>query len=378
MALSVAPSRAVGVAAIVAAIGCSAIATGSSLAFRSGQIPEAANNFLGPLVQAWARWDAGWYASIAREGYWYSPGVQTPVAFFPGYPLLMRALMQLGLDRYACGFLVTLCCGLIAIWLFFRWASTLAGPQSATTASLLLVLYPFALYLYGAVYSDALLLALVVGAFLSLERDRIGWATVLGMLATATRPVAPAVVLGLVIRQLERRRARGERIRALDFLPVLSLCGLALYMAYLWQRFGDPLAFVHVQSAPGWDQPPGPETWLKVTWFRILFPRVAPLVAARLVGHALVTLGALALVFPTRRLLGWGYAVYVAAAVGLPALSSKDFMGLGRYVLAAFPLFLTVALLLRERPRLRKWWLTVSAIVLALLTFAFGAGGYVS
>ena len=30
----------------------------------------------------------------------------------------------------------------------------------------------------------------------------------------------------------------------------------------------------------------------------------------------------------------------------IPAVSSKDFQGLGRYVIAAFPLFLTLALLL--------------------------------
>jgi hypothetical protein len=379
MGLSLPPSRAVGLAAIGAAIGCSAIATWSSLTYYTKQLPEAAIGFLGgPLVQAWVRWDSGWYASIARDGYWYSPGMQTPVAFFPGYPLLIRALMQLGLNPYAAGFLVTLCSGLLAIWLFFRWASTLTDSKTARAASLLLVLYPFALYLYGAVYSDALLLALVVGAFLCLERDRIVWAAVLGMLATATRPIAPAVVLGLVIRQVERRRQRGEPIRALDFLPLLSLCGLGLYMAYQWRRFGDPLAFVHVQSAPGWDQPPGLETWFKFTWFRILFPRVAPLVAIRLVGHALITLGALALALPTRRLLGWGYAFYVAAAVGLPAVASKDFMGLGRYVLAAFPLFLTLAMWMRDRPRALKWWLTASGIILALLTFAFGAGGYVA
>jgi hypothetical protein len=98
----------------------------------------------------------------------------------------------------------------------------------------------------------------------------------------------------------------------------------------------------------------------------------------RLVGHAAVTLGALALVWPTARRLGWGYGVYTLAIVGLPALSSKDFMGMGRYLLAAFPLFLTLALLLRERPRLRAGVLATSALLLLSLAAAFGAAGYVS
>jgi hypothetical protein len=243
---------------------------------------------------------------------------------------------------------------------------------------MLLVLYPFAFYLYGAVYSDALLLALIVGAFLCLERDALIPATLLGAAATFTRPVAPAVVLGLLVRQLERRRQQGAPIRPVDFLPLLAAAGLGFYAFFLWQRFGDPLAFLHVQSAPGWDQPPGWQTWLKLTWFRILFPRVAPLVALRLIGHAAVALGALALVPATRRHLGWGYAVYVALAVGLPTLSSKDFMGLGRYVISAFPVFLTLALLMRDHPRVLRVWLVASAMALALLTLGWGAGGYVA
>ena len=102
------------------------------------------------------------------------------------------------------------------------------------------------------------------------------------------------------------------------------------------------------------------------------------MVAIRLIGHAFVALGALALVPATRRHLGWGYAVYVALAVGLPTISSKDFMGLGRYVLSAFPIFLTLALLMRDKPRLAAGWLVVSGMTLALLAMAWGAGGYVA
>jgi hypothetical protein len=369
-------TRVLGFAAAVAAC-CSALAVWASLRFFSHHSPEATAG-LTRLVQAWVRWDSSWYADIARDGYWYAPGRQSPVAFFPGYPLAMRAFISLGVNRFTAGFLVSLLCGPLAAWLFTRWAMKLANPRTAFLGGLLLVVYPFALYLYGAVYSDALLLVLVTGAFLCLEQDSILGATVLGAAATLTRPVAPAVVLGLLVRQIERRREQGAPLRPIDFLPLLSIAGLAAYMAFLWNRFGDPLAFVHVQSAPGWDQTPGLQTWLKVTWFHILFPRVAPLVAVRLVGHALVALAALALAIPTRRYLGWGYAIYVAAAVGLPTLSSKDFMGLGRYVLAAFPVFLTLALLLKDKPRFAKVWIAASALLLAALTASFGAGGYVA
>ena len=39
-----------------------------------------------------ARWDAGWYLAIARDGYRFDPNYhrQQNIAFFPAYPWLMR------------------------------------------------------------------------------------------------------------------------------------------------------------------------------------------------------------------------------------------------------------------------------------------------
>ncbi len=373
------PARAAVIIATTVAVICSAIALCSSLQFAPVPVAGAEGRLDGgALARAWARWDSGWYASIAMEGYTYAPGSQAPVAFFPGYPLAIRTFASMGMDPFTAGFLVSLVCGIFACRLFMRWAATQTDPKTAFAATLMLIFYPFAFYLYGAVYSDALLLMLVIGAFLCLERDQRLPATLLGAAATFTRPVAPAVVLGLLVRQLERRRQKGERLQWKDFLPLLAIGGIGGYMLHLRMRFGDPLAFIHVQSAPGWDQGPGWYTWLKITWFHILFPKVAPLVAFRLVGHAVVALGALALVPATYRRLGLGYAVYTALAVGLPTLASKDFMGLGRYVLSAFPLFLTLALLLREKTRWFAGWLVLSGLLLAILVVAWGAGGYVA
>lgn len=329
------------------------------------------------FIEALVRWDAGWYGSIARDGYSFVPNEQSPVAFFPLYPLVIRAIAFLGVNRWLAAVLVSLACSLAGLALFARWARRLSPPHGAT-AFWLLTLYPFAEYLYGVAYSDALFLALVVAAFLALERDRPGLAMLFGALATASRPVAPAVVVGLLVRSLERRRAAGGPVRFQDLLPAFAGLGLLAYMGYLAWRFDDPLAFAHVQGAPGWDQAPGWESWLKVHWFKTMFPQVDPLIGLRLGGHALVTVLALALVVPTFKRLGVGYGVYTLLVVGIPAVSSKDFQGLGRYVIAAFPLFLTLAMLVQERPRLRWALLVLFAVLLGALALALGAGGYVA
>ncbi len=291
---------------------------------------------------------------------------------------MLRGLNQLGHVKFPAGVLLTMVCGVLALVLFTHWARHRADEATARDAGLLLALYPFAFFLYGAMYSDALFLLLIVGAFLLLERGHLVPAVLLGAMATAARPVAPALVLGLLARRLEWKHERGQRWSVVDLLPVLAATGFLLYVFYLWRTFGEPMAFVKVQSAPGWDQMPGWRTWAKVRWVQSFSWGMKPDDFLRLVGHAAFTVGALALLWPTVKRLGWGYGLYSAAIVGLPTLSSKDFMGMGRYLLAAFPLFLTLALLLRERPRLRLATMALSGGLMVALAAAFGAAQYVS
>lgn len=373
------PSRQAALTVAAAFTACTAIAIAAARLFLVPGWTHPTPDFpAGWLVRAWVHWDAGWYAQIVRDGYWLRPGAQSPVAYFPGYPLAIRALAALGLNRFHAAIAVTAVAGTVGILLFHRWARRLADEPTARRATILLAAYPFAFYLYGAMYSDALFFALAVGAFLCLESGSVLGATVLGALATASRPVAPALVLGLLVRHREIRRARGEPLGPIDALPLLSAAGVLAYAAYLGATFGDPLAFAHVHGAPGWEQPAGWRTWLKVSLVRSLVYPGRPSEAALLVFHALLTAGALALAIPTRRRLGWGYAIYVLVAIGLPALSSKDLFGLGRYALAAFPCFLVGAGLLKDRPRARAAWLVASAALLAILTAAYAADAYVA
>ncbi len=70
--------------------------------------------------------------------------------------------------------------------------------------------------------------------------------------------------------------------------------------------------------------------------------------------------------------------MYTLLVVAIPACSSKDFQRLGRYVMAAFPLFLSAALLLEGRPRLRWAVLGGFAVTLGALAVALGAGSCVA
>jgi hypothetical protein len=142
------------------------------------------------------------------------------------------------------------------------------------------------------------------------------------------------------------RRVDLRSLRPRHLLPALSVFGLVAYLALLWVRFDDPLAFSRVASAPGWAKDVNLEVLLKVHLFRLLDAYGLNIVTFWLVVQGLYAVAALALVPAVIRRFGWGYGAYLFVAVGIAFASTRDFIGMGRYVLAGFPAFAAAADLL--------------------------------
>jgi len=92
----------------------------------------------------------------------------------------------------------------------------------------------------------------------------------------------------------------------------------------------------------------------------------------------MLTFTALALVPRVYRRFGYGYGTYALFAVLVPALGTKNFFGMARYLLAAFPVFAVLGEVLAERPALRRALLPASGVGLLALTAIFGTGYYLS
>ena len=397
----------------------------------------------GRVFEGWARWDAFWYRSIAEDGYVYYPGVQSSVAFFPGYPILIRVVALAVGNVFVAGSITTLVCGLLAARGLWAWLTSRMSVRAAGVTLALVLLYPFSWYLFGAVYADALFLAAAIGAFVAVDRDRMWTAGLLGFVASASRPTGVAVAIGLVLVTLEKRnvgrqvvatavdatvaaaepaaalaagaesaststgpsagglagrhlasgraRRRPRPLHALwlrfdprgfrrqDAPLVLAFGGLFAYMAYLGVRFGHPLLFSEIQGVKGWDQPAGWSTWLKLPAWQKLHEDPFSDAGLMIVVQCVLTLVALALVPRVAKRFGWGYAAFVLAAVAIPLLGSKDFVGLGRYLLPAFPCLAVVGeALARRRPWLIAVVLTVSGVALLAMASFFARGYYLS
>lgn len=356
-------------------------------------------------LDGWYQFDAGWYHGIATTGYDYVPGQQSAIAFFPTYPLAVRGLGGLLDDYQVAGSLIGVAAGAASVLMVGRWVWRRLPRRSALTAIAVLMLYPYSFYLYGAMYADSVFLLTAVGAFLLLERRMYWLAGLVGALATAGRPVGVAVAVGLVVRMLELRaqdRAHGDdvvpggaragtggsarvglrdlaaavgSVRWRELGVLLSGTGLLAWMAFLWLEFGNPLAFVEVESAPGWDQGVGPRTWFKITYLGTLV-RGPYSVALLLTLQALACLAAVLLLRRVWRRFGWGYFAYAVVVLAIPIIGTKDFMGTGRYVLVAFPVMAAAGdyLATTDRRWVRPVALALCGVLLVMLTALYGRG----
>lgn len=330
-----------------------------------------------PWLNAWIHWDARWYGDIADRGYWtYSPAQQGPLAFFPAYPLLMHLGRAIVGSSLLAGILLTVAGGTASAALFAVWLRDRVSPAAARTALLLFLLYPFAYYLYGAVYADAVFIACSIGAFLLVERDHPVLAGLVGAVATAARPVGFVLVLALALRVVERRGGWRKVQWRRDAGVLLAAAGIGAFCLFAWVRFGNPLAFVEAQK--GWSQTPGPSTWFKVQFFHDVRDFRSPFAWAVFVSHPILTAAGLALVPLVVKRFGWSYGSFALLGLGISAVSTKNFFGMSRYVLSAFPCFAVAGELLAERVRLRLAALAGSGTAMLAATSFFARGHYLS
>jgi hypothetical protein len=321
------------------------------------------------LLDGWTRWDGEWYWKIIRDGYFYTPGAQSSVAYFPGYPLLAKTLSLpfrpfLGPDPafHLAAILLSLASFLAALLGLERLCAQKLGEAAASRTVWLLALFPFS-YFFGATYTEGLFLALAVWSFVFASEGRFGPACFLAGLATGVR--STGALLGLAIG-LEYLRARKFDLRALDrsvFALVLLPLGLGLYTLFLALKFSDPLVFLKAESAPGWNH-------------SLTFPSFTPIFEA-LLGNVDPTRGwrpmmawyaVLILCMPV--LLSWCWRRLGAPLTLFAGLSfcsfffSGNLVSTGRYLSTVFPLFMVLGERLHGRVR----------FAVACATFALSLG----
>lgn len=332
--------------------------------------PGNAQRSRNPLIELPARWDAGWYGSIALDGYTWSKSFQSQqsIAFFPAVPLLARGVaIAFGSDlpgttpsgrttRVVWGaVLVSLIAFLWGLYYFVRLGQDLIGPERAANAALLLAAYPFAVF-YSAPYTEALYLLGAVAACFHFGRREWAAASAWGLLVGLTRPngcflsVALAALAWQQLRETRAREAPGFWRAASIRMGVAAMpgIGMLIFTTYLYQLTGVWFAWSRSHAAWG-------RSFQGLTPFTSAIERLASEPLMQVVSqypyqtlNSGALLFALILLWPTFRRLGAAWGLLVVINLASPLLAG-GVLSMGRLTSTLFPLFLSLAVVLPSR-----------------------------
>jgi Gpi18-like mannosyltransferase len=192
-------------------------------------------------------WDSEHYHSIVTAGYKFveenSSNHYYNLAFFPLFPLIIRALMGVGLSFHVAGVLVNNAAFLAALYFLYLWIKQHNGLRAAQWATTVIAWCPMSMFC-AVIYTEGLYLFLSTAALRAFDQKQYGWTALWGAMATATRPTGMALIPSLAIAAWKESRPPIAYIAAFS-----TAAGVLLFSLYSAIYFHHPLAFIHAQKA---------------------------------------------------------------------------------------------------------------------------------
>lgn len=321
------------------------------------------------LGEGLTAWDGTWYRDIASQGYASLP--DGGLRFFPLFPLLGRALSVITLGRTDVALILlanvasfALAIGIRRLVRFERGSVLLADRAVWVTC-----LFPAAFVLSWA-YAEALWLLAVVIAFWAMRSRRWWWVVGAGLVAGLTRPLGIALAIPVAIELIRVWRDASTRERLVGALSIAApVIGTGSYMLWVGRNFGDAFLPFTVQSPLRGDS---------VNPVSRIFDGLSQMFGAERFGdglHIPFAIVFVALLVLTFRWWPVSYGAF-ASVVLIAALAAENLNSLERYGLNAFPLALTLAVLLKREQVERVAFMGLAGGMVALSALAW-TGAYV-
>ena len=324
-------------------------------------------------VSPWGNFDGVHYVKIAESGYY-----QYAHAFFPVYPLLMRALHQIlpvSYEYIGVGIsLVSFLIGLMVLYALLRKKS----HKIAKYATVFLLAFPTSFF-FRTVYTEGLFFLCVVLVMYFVSKKQFFWTGVVIAIASAIRIIGICLALYALIEYIQ---SKPKKIRVVDLLGFLIMpVGLFWYMSFLSVTQNDPFLFMHVQSAYGANRSgsalisPPQVVWryLKMLVTAYMQPTVMSYLVTVLefvmtgVSYIVLWLG--------RKRISLAALLYCLVVLTIPTLTGT-FSSMPRYILAAVPFFIILGSIPSKKARILL--LLVSTILEIMATAVFLRGWFIA
>lgn len=327
-------------------------------------------------IDGWVRWDSFWYESIVNPHPRFLPANHSNANFFPFYAWvswIVAVPIRVGLNAeqafYIGGLIVSSVSFFLGLIAVDRITTQLAGPDVALRTVWLIAVFPFSFF-FTAVYADALYFCLCAWSLTLAYAKRWPLACVLAAMAAMTRIPGIALFPALALEFLRQndllfantlgRDRPGWIKRGAALVAILAVGPIAI-ASYDYWRYGDPIAFLHARQT-GWNRAVGIAGFVRDWNYFFQSPifncsgvadcvrQFGPTRALLGVSYAALLPISIAMTLMAARTLGVGLTVWALLSIAMSLPNGLD--GMGRFTAVLFPVFISLAMLLRSTPAL--------------------------
>ena len=348
---------------------------------QTGYLGGGLNNYSqNPGFWAWANFDGEHYLQISKNGY-----LPLTHFFFPVYPtlgsLLSKLLFFLNNNQMWTLLLISHISFFLGIVGFYKLCKEELNSNAARLATLSLLFFPTSFY-FAAAYTESLYFALAVWFFYLVRHKRWILAGLTGGILSAVRIVGSSVIPALAGHAYENFKSRRLNIQIL-IATILCPLGLLIYMYYLKLTTGDPLIFFNKIGVFG-EQRSASIVPLPQVYYRYIFKILPnlnysyfPVVFTSFLEIGIATLFLLLIIYSFKKIKS-DLLIYSVIAYIIPTFAGS-FSSMPRYVLALFPIFFLIGLILAKlSSRMKIAYFVISFGLLIISSSLFFNGFWLS
>lgn len=332
-----------------------------------------------PLFYPWANFDGVHYLNIAGHGY------TTNARFFPLYPLLILLVSFLfgkgipyGALQFFTAFFISQLFFFLSLVAFNKLLAFDYKKNIVERTILFLLLFPTSFF-FAAIYTESLFLFLTILSLYFARRRKWLFASLCGMLLTATRVVGIAILPALMY-ELWTTEKNKKVVLKKSFSLFLVPLGIIIYAIYNFFIWNNPLHFWVSQGTLGNSRSVfgvvlPPQTVIRYMKILTTLPLIQFEWWIALLEAVVFALCCLLLFIAWKKKVRASYLVFAALAFLIPTLSGT-FSGLPRYAIVLFPIF--IALALTKNKYITIIYAIIAPLLLFMLLMFFSRGYFVA
>ncbi len=348
-----------------------------------------AKNFFDNFYKAWIQWDAGWYLTIARDGYDKkfpslpeysefcvnnSTECQRNFAFFPAYPTSVKVVSAVTtIDPRFIGIILSNIYFVIATVFLYRLVKQKYSEKIARTTVLLLMFFPLS-YIFSGMMTESLFLMLLVMTYYFAENKRWIPAGIVGALLSATRIVGFLGIGIIILKYLEHKNFK-IKLKEIDprfvFALIIFPLGILGFMTFLKIHTGSFFSYFIIQKY--WTRSIivlNPITLLSIITD---YQRDGSIITHI---YNLIWLGFITFTFVyglVKKILKPSL-LFIIAWIIVPILAGATIAALPRYISVLFPIYIVIAHIIEKLEKPGRIIIPLSFLALGVMIYFYVNG----